>query len=146
MAFEALTSLYGIDILPDNVAACRANLLALWEGAHGRQVRERSPWAACRAAARLRPEGTESLAPIVLTEWQWRGDAVGRTEVALSELLDSDEEALPLAGPFQNTFPPVPYTALAAPPPAAPLAIRRAVEWLGPDYVQACFVFPEEPT
>lgn len=158
VAFEALTSLYGIDILPDNVAACRANLLALWEGAHGRQVRERSPWAACRAAARfvlernilvgdtLRPEGTESLAPIVLTEWQWRGDAVGRTEVALSELLDSDEEALPLAGPLQNTFPPVPYTALAAPPPAAPPAFRRAVEWLGPDYVQACFVFPEEPT
>lgn len=154
-AFEALTSLYGIDILADNVAACRAALLALWEGAHGKRLRERLSFPVYRAAARfvldrniivgdtLRPEGTGILPSIVFTEWQWRGDAVARTEISLAEMLD-DADALPLAGPFRNTFPAVPYPALARQAAAPPPAIRQALEWVSPAYVQPCFVFPEE--
>ena len=147
-AFEALTSLYGIDILPDNVAACRAALLARWEGAHGKQLRGQRQFPVYLAAARfvlernivlgdtLHPGGTETHPPIVFTEWRWQGDAVVRAECSLADLLD-DSDSLPFAALPNNAFPPVPYHALAplsadAPPPG----VRRAVEAVAPGVVQ----------
>lgn len=147
-AFEALTSLYGIDILPDNVAACRANLLALWERAHGRPLCASPRFLTCRAAARfvlernivlgdtLHPGGTETHPPIVFTEWRWQGDAVARAECSLADLLD-DSDCLPFAALSNNVFPPVPYHALASLSAVAPSpGARRAVEAVAPGVIQ----------
>ena len=46
-AFRALTSLYGIDILPDNVSACRANLLRTWAAAHNAKLRRGAQLCPC---------------------------------------------------------------------------------------------------
>ena len=127
-AFRALTSLYGVDILPDNVFACRARLLALWGRHLGPRLRNRADAARCHTAARcvlarnivlgdtLHPAGTETHAPIVFTEWQWaplRLDAQGRpapdacaviaTDFTLAELLDPPTDTLAFAESARNT-------------------------------------------
>ena len=83
-AFRALTSLYGIDILPDNVSACRANLLRTWREAFGVDVFLRRRFRVYRRAASavlrrnivwgnsLDPAGEAGeTSPIVFTVWQF---------------------------------------------------------------------------
>lgn len=50
-AILAVSSLYGIDLLPDNIAACRDRLLDVVASAHGEQFEEPLPEPARRTAA-----------------------------------------------------------------------------------------------
>lgn len=81
--FRAVSSLYGIDLLPDNVHACRERLYALWAESippwrwRRSQRRFDETAAAIRAVlARnilcgntLSPDGNAGSPPIVLSEW-----------------------------------------------------------------------------
>ncbi len=108
-AFLALATLYGIDILADNVADCRRELLGVFRDAfHASQ--KRAPSADCDRAVRFllekniiwgdaltlkRVDAPEE--PIVFSEWSFV-DAVHvkRRDFAFSNLLDCSVDGLPL--------------------------------------------------
>ncbi len=157
-AFRALTSLYGIDILADNVLACRAKLLAQWEAAHGLRVRRRARWAECRRAAAfvlaknirhgdtLHPEGTAFLAPIVFVEWRFAPgeEWVSGRMWSLAEMLDTQGDTLPFAEETHTRLPTVRYWDLGADtevparlPPAPPFV---AAEIFADGTAQPCFL------
>ena len=115
-AFRALTSLYGVDILVDNVKNCRANLYTLWESKLGSKLKKaHRHWEECQQSAwfileknivhgdTLHPEGTVDLPPIVFIEWTLsegcadsrgrRPDELASGQVfALADLLPSNQE------------------------------------------------------
>lgn len=136
-AFRALSSLYGIDILSDNVSACRANLLQVWTESHDAKLRHGVRWAGCEQSARfvlqwnilhgntLEPDGSEETPAVVFVEWQWEGDVVRGTEERLSALLqESDADSLFAVHDCGNAIGPLPYWQLGgelpAPEKAAP--------------------------
>ena len=136
-AFRALTSLYGIDILPDNVRNCRANLLRLWAGAHNAKLRRGPRWAGCEQSARfvlewnilhgdtLKPDGSEETPAVVFVDWQWEGDDVRGTEERLSALLQAaDTDSLFSVHDCGNAIGPLPYWQLGGelPAPKKPVA------------------------
>lgn len=95
----AVCSVYGIDLLPDNVAACRQRLLGVLSAAHEARFKAPLPEAASRAAAyvlkrnivqgdalTLRTAGDE---PIVFSEWSpVNGAMLKRRDFAYAHLLD----------------------------------------------------------
>ena len=114
-AFRALSSLYGIDILPDNVSACRANLLRTWREAFGagRFLRRRFRVYRRAASAVLRrnivwgnslaPTGeTGETPPIVFTVWRFTPEYpsahLGRAEKSVTHHKESMDSLLQASG------------------------------------------------
>lgn len=109
-AVLAVSSLYGIDILEDNVAECRKRLLEVFDEAYTRLFKKTAR-EECRAAVRyilqrnvvwgdaltLQTVG-ESPQPIVFSEWSpVNGSMLKRRDFAFHELLPGEEQKeLPL--------------------------------------------------
>ena len=114
MSFLACTTLYGVDIMADNVARCRERLFETWEDSFGRANTPGSPRsdfhdrvsAAVRkvfernillgnalSMKRVDEKGNDLDEPIVFTEWKFAlGDKLKREEFRFDVLLDKAEE------------------------------------------------------
>lgn len=106
----ALGSVYGVDIMYDNVLACRTRLFELWDKEYTRvckkecrdEVRESARFIlglniVCGNALTLMccdEEGKESDTPIVFSEWTFPfNDArMQRKDYTFTELLEADEQ------------------------------------------------------
>ena len=105
----ALSSIYGVELLPDNTAECRKRLLGIWQEAYAVACKGAEREAAQAIAAYILEKNIqcgdalsmtcENGGPILFTQWAWSRDArrgltVQRTEhrfdVLLRENLDSD--------------------------------------------------------
>ncbi len=107
-AVLATCSVYGIDLLPDNVAACRSRLVDIVATAHEAQFRQPLPEPACRAItfvlSRNIVQGdalsflASDGAPIVFSEWSpINGMLIKRHDFAYEHLLeDARVSRLPL--------------------------------------------------
>ena len=113
-SFLACTTLYGVDIMADNVARCRERLFETWEDSFGRANTPGSPRsdfhdrvsAAIRkvfeknillgnalSMKRVDEKGNDLDEPIVFTEWKFAlGDKLKREEFRFDVLLDKAEE------------------------------------------------------
>ena len=109
-AFIAVTSIYGIDILQDNVEVCRKRMFEIWNEAYSCICKDEAT-DRCRAAIRYVLEcnivcgnalsmmqvdvsGNDTDAPIVLPEWSFvMGDMVKRTDNRFSDLMIQDPKA-----------------------------------------------------
>ena len=113
-SFLACTTLYGVDIMADNVARCRERLFETWEDSFGRASTPGSPRsdfhdrvsAAIRkvfeknillgnalSMKRVDEKGNDLDEPIVFTEWKFAlGDKLKREEFRFDVLLDKAEE------------------------------------------------------
>ena len=96
----AVTSIYGVELLPDNAAECRARLFALWNKAYTANSRKYAN-DRCRASVRFileknilcgdaltltRSDGT----PIIFAEWSLvTGSLLKRRDFALDSLMDN---------------------------------------------------------
>jgi hypothetical protein len=103
-AVVALTSIYGVDILQDNVEACRARLFDIWDEAYTAHCRNECR-EACRDAARyilsrnilcgnaltmrrVDGEGRDTDEPIVFSEWNMvTGSLIKRRDYRLDALM-----------------------------------------------------------
>ena len=114
MSFLACTTLYGVDIMADNVARCRERLFETWEDSFGRANTPGSPRsdfhdrvsAAVRkvfeknillgnalSMKRVDEKGNDLNEPIAFTEWKFAlGDKLKREEFRFDVLLDKAEE------------------------------------------------------
>ena len=114
MSFLAGTTLYGVDIMADNVARCRERLFETWEDSFGRANTPGSPRsdfhdrvsAAVKkvfeknillgnalSMKRVDEKGNDLDEPIVFTEWKFAlGDKLKREEFRFEVLLDKAEE------------------------------------------------------
>lgn len=114
MSFLACTTLYGVDIMADNVARCRERLFETWKDSFGRANTSGSPRsdfhdrvsAAVRkvfeknillgnalSMKRVDEKGNDLDEPIVFTEWKFAlGDKLKREEFRFDVLLDKAEE------------------------------------------------------
>ena len=121
----AVTSIYGVELLPDNAAECRARLFALWNKAYTANSRKYAN-DRCRASVRFileknilcgdaltltRSDGT----PIIFAEWSLvTGSLLKRRDFALDSLMDnrSAQVTMGTAGweydPEINAFIPAP--------------------------------------
>ena len=97
-AILAVSSLYGIDLLPDNVAACRERLLKVAGEAHAAVFKTPLPEAAARAVAYLLSKNivqgdaltlcTSAGLPIVFPEWSpVNGSMLKRRDFKFDHLL-----------------------------------------------------------
>ena len=113
-SFLACTTLYGVDIMADNVARCRERLFETWEDSFGRANTPGSPRsdfhdrvsAAVKkvfeknillgnalSMKRVDEKGNDLDEPIVFTEWKFAlGDKLKREEFRFDVLLDKAEE------------------------------------------------------
>lgn len=108
-AFVAVSSVYGVDIMADNVAECRERLYGIVEDEAKRAIRGAvnaafldsirfllSKNILCGDALTLKDE---KGAPITFAEWSVvTGDKVKRRDYRLSELLEGGEEQVSLFG------------------------------------------------
>lgn len=108
-AFVAVASLYGVELLEDNVTECRERLLDIvakaWNKACGKQGDARFLGAVsyvlgrnilCGDALSLRDADNE---PITFSEWSLVfGDKIKRCDYRLSDMLESQEAAPSLFG------------------------------------------------
>lgn len=108
-AFVAVSSVYGVDIMADNVAECRERLYGIIEDEAKRAIRGAVDAAfldsirfllskniLCGDALTLKDE---KGAPITFAEWSVvTGDKVKRRDYRLSELLEGGEEQVSLFG------------------------------------------------
>lgn len=103
-AVLAATSIYGVDILQDNVDACRARMFAIWDGEYT-AVCKKDASEECRAAVRfilsrnivcgnaltlkkVDADGRDSAEPIVFSEWAFvTGANLQRKDYTLDKLL-----------------------------------------------------------
>lgn len=110
-ALLALGSLYGVDILADNAAACRENLYAIWEKAYRAACRKDCNEETRRAArfilsrniicgnaltlACVDGEQQDTEEPIVFSEWSFpNNDAfIYRKDYTFKELLEAEEKS-----------------------------------------------------
>ena len=106
-AILALTSIYGVDLLQDNVIECRTRLFEIWDKEYT-SVCKNEASDDCREAAKyileknilcgdaltlLKDDGT----PIIFAEWSFiTGCMIKRRDFALSEMLDGHEEQMSL--------------------------------------------------
>lgn len=102
-AIIAATSLYGVDILEDNVAVCRQNLFEIWNKEYTLYAKEHA-CGACRetvkfifrknilcgdALTMLQNDGS----PIIFAEWNLvTGNRIKRRDYALNDLLSGHEK------------------------------------------------------
>lgn len=116
-AFVAICSIYGVELLRDNVEACRSRLYDMVEERY-RRVAEESPNPAFLGAARfvlgrnilngnalslkaVDEHGNDADEPIIFSEWSIvMGDKVKRRDFRLDEMLEgsADEPQIPLFG------------------------------------------------
>jgi hypothetical protein len=103
----AMTSIYGVDILEDNVRECRDRLYLIWEREYDTNVKKQAN-DQCRNAVRYileknilcgdaltmkRSDGS----PIIFAEWSLvTGNQIKRRDFALNELLDGHERQMTL--------------------------------------------------
>ena len=103
----AVTSIYGVELLPDNAAECRARLFDLWNEAYTANNRQAAD-NQCREAVRFilaknilcgdaltlrQANGT----PIIFAEWSLvTGNQIKRRDFALDELLNGHAEQMTL--------------------------------------------------
>ncbi|MBX3405470.1 MAG: hypothetical protein KF869_01795 [Phycisphaeraceae bacterium] len=98
-AILSVCSIYGIDLLPDNIAACRERLLGVVSAAHTTRFREPLPDPAARAAAFIlarnivQGDALTLLAadgkPIVFSEWSpVNSNKLKRRDFKYAHLLD----------------------------------------------------------
>lgn len=106
-AILALTSIYGVDILQDNVIECRDRLFGIWNKEYT-SVCKKEANDDCREAAKyildknilcgdaltlLKNDGS----PIIFAEWSFiTGCMIKRRDFALSEMLEGQEEQMSL--------------------------------------------------
>ena len=106
-AVLAVTSLYGVELLPDNAAECRERLFSLWDEAYTANNRQAAD-GQCREAVRFilkknilcgdaltlrQSDGT----PIIFAEWSLvTGNQIKRRDFALDELLNGHSEQMTL--------------------------------------------------
>jgi len=120
-AVLAVCSLYGIDLLPDNVAACRDRLLKIVASTHAERFNELLPDPARRALAFILSRNivhgdaltllTVENQPIVFSEWSpVNGTMLKRRDFAYGHLIDHSHTAnLPLFSDLgKDVFVPVP--------------------------------------
>ena len=113
-SFLACTTLYGVDIMADNVARCRERLYEIWEGSFNGAdaAAPRKTDFHDRVAAAVKrvfeknillgnalsmkcvdAKGNDLNEPIVFTEWKFTiGDKIKREEYRFDVLLDKSEE------------------------------------------------------
>lgn len=110
-AVLAATSIYGVDILQDNVETCRARMLAIWDEAYAAACRQEAS-VDCRAAVRfifsrnivcgnalslkkVDAAGRDTHEPIVFSEWAFvTGSMMKRRDFRLDEMLEGHQEQL----------------------------------------------------
>ena len=120
-AILAICSLYGIDLLADNIAACRDRLLKLVNDAHDARFQSHLPEEAIRAAAYILSRNivqgdaltlrTARDRPIVFPEWSpVNGGMLKRRDFEYDHLLDHAHVAkLPLFSDLgKDVFVPIP--------------------------------------
>jgi hypothetical protein len=103
----AMTSIYGVDILEDNVQECRERLYQIWEQEYDANVKKQAD-DQCRRAVRyileknilcgdaLTMERSDG-SPIIFAEWSLvTGNQIKRRDFALNELLDGHEQQMTL--------------------------------------------------
>jgi hypothetical protein len=103
----AMTSIYGVDILEDNVQECRERLYQIWEQEYDANVKKQAD-DQCRRAVRyileknilcgdaLTMERSDG-SPIIFAEWSLvTGNQIKRRDFALNELLDGHERQMTL--------------------------------------------------
>ncbi len=104
-AVVAVTSIYGVELLQDNVEACREKLFAIWDEEYTANMKSEAS-DACREAVRfilrknilcgdaltlLQADGS----PIIFAEWSLvTGSQIKRRDFALAELLSGHEEQM----------------------------------------------------
>jgi hypothetical protein len=113
-AILAVCSIYGIDLLPDNVIACRERLLGILTEAHARRFEDAMPTAAVRSAifilSRNIVQGdaltflSSDDAPIVFSEWSpLNGALLKRRDFKFAHLIGhADTKAMLGAGSLWN--------------------------------------------
>ncbi|MCM1533584.1 MAG: hypothetical protein NC099_02915 [Corallococcus sp.] len=97
----AVTSLYGVDILQDNVIECRKRLFDIWDAEYRKNCKSNVN-EQCRKAVEyilsknilcgdaltmLKPDGT----PIVFAEWSLLGTSLKRRDYTLANLLNKEQ-------------------------------------------------------
>jgi hypothetical protein len=103
----AITSIYGVDILEDNVQECRERLYQIWEQEYDANVKKQAD-DQCRRAVHyileknilcgdaLTMERSDG-SPIIFAEWSLvTGNQIKRRDFALNELLDGHEQQMTL--------------------------------------------------
>ena len=107
-ALQALTSIYGVELLADNVAECRKRLFALWNAAYTDNVKKDAR-EECREAARyilrknilcgnalslkcVDEQGNDTLEPIAFTEWSFINDLVQQQQFRFDVLLEENTD------------------------------------------------------
>ena len=104
-AVVAVTSIYGVELLPDNVEICREKLFAIWDEEYTANMKSEAS-EACRKAVRfilrknilcgdaltlLQADGS----PIIFAEWSLvTGSQIKRRDFALDALLDNDSDQM----------------------------------------------------
>ena len=114
-SIEALMSIYGVDLLPDNAAACRERLYDIWNRAYtencGKDAND-----ACRGVARF-ILNTNILcgdaltmresdgSPIIFAEWSFIDAArVKRRDFRLDKLIEANERQKDMFLPMEDEF------------------------------------------
>ncbi len=112
---QAVMSLYGVELLPDNAAECRERLFALWDKEYTAAVKNRAE-EPCRAAVRYILEKNilcgdaltmlqEDGQPILFAEWSFlSGNMVKRRDFTLDELLKPQQSQVELSGKWQYDY------------------------------------------
>ena len=109
-ALLALGSLYGVELLADNVAACRTRLFDLWDEAYTKIVKKKDRKEPVRESAqyilekniicgnalslhRVDEKGRDTDEPIIFSQWAFvTGPMMKREDYTFEELLTKDEE------------------------------------------------------
>ena len=131
LALQALTSIYGVDICPENVAEAKQRMTELLRQHYTKHLKRKATGAFGNAVKYVLDlniqqgdmlDGTDS---INFTEFEWQGDKVVRRVFALSTLLTHKSNSLLSQLPPEplRTHPPVPYLALGN--PALPKAVSQ---------------------
>ena len=110
-AVLAATSIYGVDILQDNVEACRARMFAIWDREYTTILKEEVN-EDCREAVRfifsrniicgnalslkkVDANGMDTGEPIIFSEWTFiTGGMIKRRDFRLDEMLDGHAEQM----------------------------------------------------
>ncbi len=107
-AVLAATSIYGVDLLQDNVEACRARMFAIWDKEYKAVLKDEVN-EDCRKAVRfifgrnivcgnalslkkVDPDGKDTGEPIIFSEWAFvTGFNLQRSDYTFDKLLEGDE-------------------------------------------------------
>jgi hypothetical protein len=119
-AVLAATSIYGVDILQDNVDTCQARMFAIWDREY-QSVLKKEINEDCRAAVRfifsrnivcgnaltlkkVDANGIDTAEPIVFSEWAFvTGFNLQRRDYTFDKLLEGDEEGRDLFAKEKQT-------------------------------------------